>query len=305
MKSLSQFIVEDKFDNYILNDYENLYKCYTNLVFNFIYEELSQLDNFKEIFTLVYKFIKKNIKDNFDNNQQYTINVSKANGFFKYVILKLIHDKGLYASYDKSISNGEKIYIELHLPNNWEELTFNIGGLFMHELLHAYEDIQRKQNNKPSIFDEIGLEYRNAMFNINHPNENVKQFAVLKYFFNPKERRAYISTLELDIDKVVKNSKASIVNFKPSEILQKLKKDTIWKKYFEFGKFVASINNIEDKDLVNAYYHITKEKKSVNEIKEESKNIFEKFNKKFSVVFLKVLGKYIQQNLENKYISFV
>lgn len=304
MKCLSESIIDDKLNNYLLFDLQILLELYKQQIFpvcnitnNLLFESLSQLDNLKELYNEIADYIAYKIPKDFEDGSKFTIDVSKAKSCFKYVTLTIYKKEYLIAAYVKS---DDKVCLELSLPDDEDKFLSNrASALILHELLHAYEDYQRKVNGKPSIFDELTNEYRNAFQYINSKHDTIKQLATLKYFFNDKERRAYISTLEIDIENVVKKYKdLTLINFKPSKILEKLKKESIWKVYFDFGKFVLNdINNIDDEELEKAYYRVTNIKdKSANKIRKECRNIFEKFNKKFSTVFLKVLGNFIEKN---------
>lgn len=331
MKTIQEFIIDNKLEKYLLENLNILLELYRQQIYpehqiteSLFFEALSQLDNLKGLYEYIANYIIDKIPSDFKDGSTFTINVSKINSYFKYVILK-IYRYDLEASYVKSKREGNKIYIELKLPIDFKNLNNKISALILHELLHAYEDCQRKSQGKLSIFDELTEEYRTAFQYKNHKDLTTRQIAILKYFFNPKERRAYISTLEIDIENIIKKHKElSLTNFKPSDILNKLKKETIWKNYFDFGKFVLDdLNNIDDYKLEEAYYRATipDEQKSkeglellnnarkngikfpkqefkikANEIREECRNTYEKFNKKFSVVFLKVLSNYLQKN---------
>lgn len=350
MKTLQEFVVDNEFENFLIEDILVFLDCYNKaknpnsfkVYESYIFEEMTQLNNFYKIWEIIINYIEKEIPHNilpeqFEKDSKFIIDVSKTNSFCNKIELTInLDDNKLETGYTKISNDGNIVSMDLTLPFGFSSYQFEIGCLIMHELLHAYEDYSRKTKGKPSIFDEWSKKYLNAKNNINSRNENVKQLATLEYMLNPKERNAYISTLELDIEKLVKKEKINPKNFRPSEILDKLKNDktSIWKRYFDFGKFVVNINNIPNNELEEAYWKtiISLEEQSkqnkerlellrkfhngeienlpqkefqmkAKEIRNKCKNVWHKFNQKFERTFLKIYMKYLQKQYENKYIN--
>ena len=333
MQSLKDFIyeseIDNSFENILLEDLGILILCLQKTTLdNFffeskhvsnIFESLSQLDNFKEVYKLLRIFWQK-LPNDFEE-KEYTIDLRKAKTICNEIKLDLKKsDEGNTAKYNKLSADYSMIYIEVrtkdHRKNSYNT---SLCGLILHELLHAYEDICRKKKNKPSIYDEFTNKYDAGFANLKNKDFVVKNLAVLNYFLNPKERRAYLSTIELDILEVIKEIRPTFSDMRTDKVLKRLQQTGIWKTYFNFGKFVMFIDKIDDKILERAYYNASKtteEKnkdidkriaelktktkvsntffiKSSKEIREECKKTWNKFNTKFNSVFVKVYNEVV------------
>ena len=282
-------------------------------------ESLSQLANFKDLYKILRKFFQK-LSTNFDE-KEYIIDVSKVNTFCNTIKLNLRHtDEYNEASYIKM--SDDVVYIDVDIIEHHQNYyNTSVCGLILHELLHAYEDKCKKETGKPSIFDEFTNKYQGGYENIKRQDFVIRNLAVLNYFLDKHEQRAYLSTIELDILEILKDIKPTFSDMRTNKVLTKLKETSIWKTYFNFGKFCLFIDKIDDDILEKSYYiastpEIEKNKdlkdrielikqqkhntsknykviKSANDIRKECKNTWNKFQKKFNSVFIKVYNEVI------------
>lgn len=153
MKSLSEFLhqhIPQHSENtkFLPNQYEN-YELYWHLVLEYSRKFINESYSFvQEICDLSPKIIKK-IKDNIDKN---IINFTDLNAsFFNKLELEVQHREDLSkivnGETDIDYSTKEEIYLQIELNKNDyddEELKDTIE----HELVHLYQTIHHKKNNK-------------------------------------------------------------------------------------------------------------------------------------------------------------
>lgn len=337
MKSLTEVVLENEFEKYLIDDLKMgiasvlCLQC-PNIIIKEslnIFEAMSQLDNFKEILdNIVLKFLNK-LPLKFEE-KEYNIKISNSNDFCNDIKVKINHI-GEYqstAEYEKLSADYKTVYMNLYLDNRFKFHLNTIGSLIMHELLHAYEDYCRLSNGRPSIFDELSNKYIASRENINNSDKIIRNLATLGYFLNDKERRAYISTMSSDILSIIDKIKPSYRDLKTDKVLKELKNTGVWKIYFDFGKFILYLDKIDDKKLEECYSianttrkeikdywneifkNKPKEKgtppdkiklKNANEIRKECKNVWNKFKKKFDSTFIKIYSTCIPNVNENYY----
>ena len=322
MKSISECYIDSIFEKYLLESLRIsllcLQKCslrdywYNIRESSEIFESLSQLDNFQKVHKIIRTFLQK-LESDFED-KEYEIDLRKARIFCELIKINISHSDETSAEYYNISNNFKTVYINLNLSEHYKFGYDQAAcSLILHELLHAYEDKCRRENGKKSIFDEFSEKYAAGFENINSDNVIIKNLGVLNYFLDSHEQRAYLSTLELDILNALDKINPSFEDMRTDKIFNEIKKSGIWKTYFEFGKFVALIDKIDDKLLERSYYKASKTRKTkikdsidkinalkekrklkddyvklANDIRKECKKVWKKFNKKFEETFIKV-----------------
>lgn len=347
MKSLKEFIIDKKLENYLFEDAQLALQCYCNMSphiygvrhydYDIIFESLGRFENCGRVArevvdTLVSKEINHDEFVKADKDKKYdsfTIDVSKFDAFCKKIhidIIKISDNENCYASMSKTTKDGQ-IYMSLFLNNLYPAYIDELYGIVLHESLHGYEEWNRLNDDKESIFNELSNEYRNAKTRINVNYDPANMIVIMKYYFDSKERNAFFSGLYDDMKAIITKVKPTKDDFKLNEIKEVIKKKHPWNKYFEFEKFMLTINEYSDKSLEETYYSILTDKekisddikkdmerirkgepkvkykfiKSASEIRKEVKAKWNVFNKKFNQLFVKIYCEIFQQELkENK-----
>ena len=296
MLSLNNYIIESKIENVLLD--RLCLHCYVECLLTFgkglypinIYESLGKFNNASK----VLEHILNELKNNFSSK---LINCKNDNVFFDSIQIEIIEDNNFYAAYNFIKDNV--VNIEIYCKN---EETFNDNIeeyeiLILHELLHAYEDYNRNINNKSDIFQLWNIDYEKSYLNMNNFDKIKRYISRCKYFLNPQERNAYFSSLESSIKKVIKDYHISVDNLDYEKFKHGIKREYIWEIYFDLGKFILSLDNIDEKcknEIVKQYNSLYNTEKSFNEIKKELNNQWKKFDNKFNQLVPKILCKNIQ-----------
>lgn len=352
MKSLTEFIVDNKVEQYLIEDAILSLQCYCNMSphtygvhhydYNIIFESLGRFENCGHVAryvaeTLVYKeidhdeFILVNKEEKYDS---YTIDVSKYKAFCDKIhidVIKISDKENCFGSISKVKKDGQ-MYISLYLNNLYPSCIDELYGIILHESLHGYEEWNRLNNDKESLFNELSNDYHNAKKRIDVNYDPANMIVTMKYYFDSKERNAFFGNLYDDMKKVIMKVKPSINDFKIKEIKEEIKKIHPWQKYFEFEKFMLTINEYSDKVLEESYYSMMTDKKkisddikkdmerlrrdepkvkykfikSASEIRKEVKAKWNVFNKKFNQLFVKIYGEIFQQEInENKTLCMI
>lgn len=298
MKSLNDYIIENKLEENILN---RLYfhTCVefklNNNLYPYVLESLGKFDNAGK----VIKHIIDTLKTNFESQE---IDCTNDNVYFKYINIKLNTNGIGYGSYLKLKDNT--VYLEIGA--NKEYFNENIDKyikIIVHELLHGYEDYNRIKNTGQGIFAYLNDKYKNSFANLNSQN-NVKMWlSRCNYFLNNQERNAYLSQLETDIELLFKNEHITIEDFSYTKFKDKLKNTNIWKEYFKLSIFIlrlknSQFSNEQKKYVENIWEQLYSEKKTFNQINKELYSNWEKFEKKFEQLVPKIICKYIDTNLK-------
>lgn len=299
MKSLNDYIIENNLEENIL---KRLYfhTCVefklNNNLYPYIVESLGKFDNAGK----VVKHIIDTLKSNFESQ---VIDCTNDNVYFKYINIKLNTNANGYGSYLKS--KDDTVYLELGAKNK-EYFNENIDmyiKLFIHELLHGYEDYNRTKNTGKGIFTYLNDKYKISFFNINSQDDLKMWLSRCNYFLNDQERNAYLSQLENDIESLFKNEHITIENFNYTMFKDKLKNSFMWKEYFKLSTFILKLKNSnfsdeQKKHVENIWEQLYNEKKTFNQIIKELYNNWEKFEKKFEQLVPKIICRYIDTNLK-------
>lgn len=309
MKPLNKYVLEINYENYLL---EQL--CtHCSLEFKFIngkgldprfvfyksiYESLGKFNNAGK----VVKHIIKELTNNFTSQK---INCKNDNVFFDYIDIEINNEHNGNGSYMKY--KDHTIYMKLY-SLNVEEFMENIDDyeiLFLHELLHGYEDYNRITFGKDSIFNLIGDEYMNSFKNLNNSNDLKLYLSRCKYFLNPQERNAYFSSLESSIKKLLKSGNYYLDKFDFNKFKEDLKHTDIWKIYFDLFIFIEKLKTLsQHKEIIEITYNkLFKDNKSFKNIIKELQNKWRKFNSKFNQLVPKILCDNLQIK-ESREFSF-
>lgn len=309
MKTLNEYILENSYENYLL---EQLC-CHCSLEFKFtngkgldprfvfyksIYESLGKFNNSGK----VVKHIIKELTNNFISQK---IDCKNYNVFFDYIDIEINNEhngNGSYMKYKDHI-----IYMKLY-SLDVEEFIKNIDDyekLFLHELLHGFEDYNRITSGKDSIFDLIGNEYTNSFKNLNNSNDLKMYLSRCKYFLNPQERNAYFSSLESSIKKLLKSGNYYLDKFDFNKFKEDLKHTDIWKIYFDLFIFIEKLKTLSQyKETIEITYNqLFEDNKSFKNIIKELQNKWRKFNSKFNQLVPKILCDNLQIK-ESREFSF-
>ena len=327
MKTIKEYIVDDKLNKYLLSDIELAIECMVRfLVPDSIYENRGRFENYDLVIRKIAERIMKEI-DNSSleecNGKNYDIDCSDCNSYCKNVNVTIEQDensKDCGASFYKFDNNI--IYLKLFLNPYWSLELITIEGAILHEMIHAYENNEKVLKGLPSIFDEFSEDYFKAKTHIHQEIDPVTAMVTLKYYLDSHERNAFFGALEKDIEQVIKDIDPKKYNLKISEVKERLQQLTSWKRYFEFNKFAHEIKTYSDKLLESAYYRAVKTSKeqqddikndiknkregkasvkyayvkSASEIKKEVKAKCLKFNKKFNQLFPKIFYEILTKN---------
>jgi len=297
MQSLNNYIIETNIENIFLDKLCNhislsLYIKYGYGIYPYVslYESFG---NFKNTHKVLYHIIEV-LKNEFKSQE---IDCTNDNVFFKKIKIDIVNEDYISASYLNI--NNDKIDIEIlcldkeMFIDNIEEYT----ELILHELLHGYEDFNRKTTNKPDIFQLWNVDYEKSYLNINNFDKIKRYISRCKYFLNSQERNAYFSSLELSIKKIIKDYHITADNLDYEKFKHGIKRETLWEIYFDLGTFILGLNNINNeykKEIEKQYNSLYNTNKSFNEIKKELNNKWKKFDHKFNQLIPKILCKNIQ-----------
>ena len=330
MISLEEYVIDSKLENYLLNDLMLGLDCRMSMQPQ-IFGVSESLGNFLNCHKAVYK-ISKYLHDNIDEDdvalkpeedKEIIINTEDCDCYCKSVTILLSYTENESSAGFLKVDNEGNVTMHLEIHYTFKIYIENIEGIILHELLHGYEEYNRKKNNKRSLFDEITDEYYNAREKLKSNVDLTRHIAELKYIFNPKERNANFGTLEKSIKELIDKLDPSRFRSSYSKIKKQLQESDIWKRYFEFNKFILNLNNYSDKELEAAYYyvvtddkkrakdlsdHIKKIKsgekdnykviKPAKEIRKEVKTVWNKFINKFNQLFAKIYCEHVLDKKE-------
>lgn len=147
------------------------------------------------------------------------------------------------ASYNTSsqivkLVNNRRKYLPLKLSVNLA--SNNIVINLMHELTHAYEDYNRKINDKPSIADkalENGYYLNNSVGNYDYDK---KYISYILYYLTDFEVNAHLSQLKGELQ----NCDKYFVNIQ--QIVDFLKKTDVYKRYSLIKSYIDFFSHISD-----------------------------------------------------------
>lgn len=294
MKNLSEYILDQKLNEHLLDDIILCTQCrwnvqmmsYSEYIVPYIFESKGHFDKCGLAIQKIYNQIKDQNK-----YENVIIDCSELELFFKTVTINFTKDKnssllGAYVS-----CNTSNVNIEL-ITNFCDTWTDELEYLLLHELMHAYEDWTRKKSGKQSIFTDFSLEYKRAALALRMNKDDIqKNLARCKYFLNDHERNAYLGTLEETIKNVTKKVHPKWTDLKFDKVLETIQNEYIWKEYFELNKFILNFEDFEYKLIeqkYNSLYCNFSNKKSYREIKKEIESKWKKFKYKFEELFSKI-----------------
>ena len=145
---------------------------------------------------------------------------------------------GYPAGYAKMEEDGLSFSIDINVYGyNAYEMLNRVIATLSHELLHAYEDYQRKANRKPDLNDTFTKTPYPAINSLLHnPFISDPQRAVLDvlYFLTPVERNANLSTLYAEL-------KTTCPSLSKTDILKAIKNTTYYKEYNKYKALVTTL----------------------------------------------------------------
>lgn len=164
-----------------------------------------------------------------------------------------------YSPNTQQLDDGITIRLNLYGRNRWELLDSTLASL-SHELLHSYEDYQRRSKGKPSLSDTARkTPYYAAIKKMRSENNYERNIAKLLYNLTSFERNARISEVYTEL-----NNKTTV--FTKGGILSALKETEAYEIYQNLYKDIIFIKKLAEDNsqeaeaikasLVNAYNNI-------------------------------------------------
>lgn len=295
MNTLRNFIVDDEIcEDIIKRIYFHTcieFKLCHNL-YPYIVENYGKFDNAG----LVVKHIIDELQNHFESQK---IDCKDDNVYFRYIDIQINNQQNGYASYIEYKDNTIFINLFCKSLNDFKNDIDQYVKVIIHELLHGYEDYNRIKNTGQGIFAYYNDKYKNSFNNINSRNDVIFWISRCNYFLSDQERNAYLSQLELDIEKIFKDEHITIENFNYSDFKNKLKETDIWKEYFDLSIFILKLynstwNNEQIQYVEHIWNDLYKENKTFNQIKKELYNNWRKFEKKFEQLVPKIVCRHIE-----------
>lgn len=269
----------------------------TQLYESFIIESLGRFNNCDDIAEFICHkiFIDENIKTN------HKYDLTKYNVFFKYLIIDEYEETLEISTAVFNDLFNDTVHISLYINKN-DNVGLKIENLIIHELLHAYETYNRMKHNVKLLYDQY---YINSFYKRNSFFEISKFLANCGYFFNPHEQNAYFSGMYNTIKQIIIKNNITRDNFDYDKIINEIKKDSIWKEYFNTGTFIMKmINNEfthkEINEIIKTYKLIANKNISEKELKKELNNKWKKFYSKFNQLIPKIICEIICDNENTK-----
>lgn len=306
MIQLNEYIVENEIENDILNRiYFHTcveFKLTHNLYPYSINENYGKFDNAGKVVKHIVDVLKERC-------ESQVIDCSDDNVYFKFINININSRYKWYAQYKKY--DNDTVYINICTSqNNFNENIDIYVKLIIHELLHGYEDYNRIKNTGQGIFACYNEKYKKSFGHLNSQNDIKQVLSRCNYFLNDKERNAYLSQIETDIESIFKNEHIKIEDFNYTEFKDKLKNTDIWKEYFKLSSFILKLNNSEYSNDQKQYIEDTwnqlyNEKKTFNQINKELYNKWLKFERKFEQLVPKIICKYIETNIKEVAFSII
>ena len=166
MKSIKECIFEIRLEDYFINDVIEEIKCRLSCnpfeYFTEIHESLGNFLNCKNVVNEISDMLLQNIDEsNIENIEDETINidVSKCGAWCKKVKIILNGTSEKYSGGILSVDKDGNVEMHLELNKYFKIEIDDIEGLILHELIHGYEEYNRKINQKPSLFSELSEEF--------------------------------------------------------------------------------------------------------------------------------------------------
>ena len=234
---ISEKLIENIYKHISIELYDEYgYTFYNNA---HVFERLGSFDNSGKIVMFIFENIIDKINE---NDLNFKINCKELNTFFENIIINIHYSNTIEGDYYNRENNN--IFMNLIIPENLDSSKDwkPIMKIILHELLHAYEDYNRKD----SIFNYLSNEYSKSFrFMKTSFIETNKKLFEFGYFYNDKERNAYFSNIYNDIKDVLeKLNMLKLENFNYQKFLEELKNIDVWKTYFDIAKFIINIDNL-------------------------------------------------------------
>ena len=268
--------VEEHFhDPFINNIYESL-----------VVESLGRFNNCDDIAEFVCHKIF--VDNDIETNHKY--DVTKYDVFFKYLIVDEYEETNNTSEATFNNIDNDTVHISLSINKN-DNIGLKIENLIIHELLHAYEAYNRMKHNDELLYDDY---YINSYYKRNSFFEVSRYLAKCGYFFNEHEQRAYFSGLYNIIKEIINKNNITRKNFDYDKIIIEIKKDSVWKDYFDTGTFMMKIINKEFsekemQEILNTYKLIANKNVTMKELRKDINKKWKKFFSKFNQLVPKII----------------
>ena len=158
------------------------------------------------------------------------------------------------------------------------------------------------KHNDKLLYDQY---YLNSYYKRNSFFEISMFLAKCGYFFNSHEQNAYFSGMYNTIKQIIIKNNITIKNFNYDKIINEIKKDSIWKEYFNAGTFIMKIINNEFthkemNEIIKTYKLIANKNISEKELKKELNKKWKKFYSKFNQLVPNIICDIICNNENTK-----
>lgn len=240
------------YDDYLLRESHGYNSEIINCVYNSISPYITDSDQYKFFRSRRIDKIVWNINENDIG----------ACSWFQHISLNIEWRRSNDSNYgggyipQRNLDDGVLITIAFTGRSHMELLDDTLA-ILSHELLHAYEDYQRRSKGKPSLIDTgKKTPYYAAIKNLYSKNEHERIISQLLYNLTSFERNANISMLYTEL-----NNKTTV--FTKEGILSALKDTEAYRIYSTVSENIAVIKELENNNspeadalkesIVNAY----------------------------------------------------
>ena len=298
--NLKDYIKEDLFDNPLNNILFKSFKQEYNIRNNFnninkesIHEKYGsyngQLKLCKEFADMFMYDLDHSITDN-DFVYQLTKDELKKrykNLFFEE--LDIYCNKDCQTGYElqKSIFNSKTLQFDLiviYININDYHTEADVTTCLMHELAHAWDDLNRKLNKANDLLYINNHGYKDVIKKFNSKNFMEQFVANIIYSFSPIEKNAYISELSAVLHNI--KDKSKITNY--VDAMEHFKKSDCWKRFYTLKDYFENIILKDESELTKfciIYNKLNKSNLSEQKIVKQVKyNIDKTFNKILTVI---------------------
>lgn len=298
--NLKDYIKEDLFDNplnnilfksfkqeyNIRNNFNNINKEYIHEKYGSYNGQLKLCKEFADMFMydldhsvtdkdFVYKLTKDELKTRYKNL------------FFEE--LDIYCNKDCQTGYElqKSIFNSKTLQFDLiviYININDYHTEADVTTCLMHELTHAWDDLNRKLNKANDLLYINNHGYKDVIKKFNSQNFMEQFVANIIYSFSPIEKNAYISELSAVLHNI--KDKSKITNY--VDAMEHFKKSDCWKRFYTLKDYFENIILKDESELTKfciIYNKLNKSNLSEQKIVKQVKyNIDKTFNKILTVI---------------------
>ena len=221
----------------------------------FIYEEKLDHSHFTQLCESYGVFngceeITKEIMDIVDYMLKNNVEIFKTkinnNTFIENVEIKLTNSSSSAFYSDSQIKNGKYNPLRLSIGFDTSKKK-NIISSIMHELLHAYENQQRRINNAPSmgkVARTIGYD-KNPINKTPSYNDNKQKISYILYHLTDFERNAYIAQIKGELEACVK------AFWDIKDAFEYIKTTVPYRNYQTIFSFCSELCDIDDNKIQN------------------------------------------------------